>query len=427
LNEKQLKLFIRQAFSLENIAENALMKADPEFLRTMALVRRKVLELPDVTLLRDSEWRRLLGEIEIILQRSNDAFAKSLIDELRINYPKMREQAEKMVSSIPSVNIFAGTAGEIKGMPTIAGLQTVELQNSVREAINNTKVNNTRLIDLFGLQDVDELKPAVMRDTMAPWIKQKIKIIDRTVRAGILQGAETKRIAKEIGDEIKADIRFGRRMFEGSDATRRIKAQARAIARTAVQDMNRQVNEQVWNENNFSSDLRWEWVAAFDSRTCPVCAPLDNLVRKKRESFPEYPIHVNCRCQIVLIDPEDTDPRAGIDVSPEKDGFNKKAGRKYKSKVNVKGEQLFRKAFDVKGENPGYADFLSQSDIKTQGMFFGGGNAGSIRADRFRTFIKGGLPPREAMQKLITNAPRPNQTLKKIDITKVRFKKADEE
>jgi len=420
-------LFIRQAFSLENIAENALMKADPEFLRTMALVRRKVLELPDVTLLRDSEWRRLLGEIEIILQRSNDAFAKSLIDELRINYPKMREQAEKMVSSIPSVNIFAGTAGEIKGMPTIAGLQTVELQNSVREAINNTKVNNTRLIDLFGLQDVDELKPAVMRDTMAPWIKQKIKIIDRTVRAGILQGAETKRIAKEIGDEIKADIRFGRRMFEGSDATRRIKAQARAIARTAVQDMNRQVNEQVWNENNFSSDLRWEWVAAFDSRTCPVCAPLDNLVRKKRESFPEYPIHVNCRCQIVLIDPEDTDPRAGIDVSPEKDGFNKKAGRKYKSKVNVKGEQLFRKAFDVKGENPGYADFLSQSDIKTQGMFFGGGNAGSIRADRFRTFIKGGLPPREAMQKLITNAPRPNQTLKKIDITKVRFKKADEE
>ncbi len=420
-------MFIRQAFSLENIAENALMKADPEFLRTMALVRRKVLELPDVTLLRDSEWRRLLGEIEIILQRSNDAFAKSLIDELRINYPKMREQAEKMVSSIPSVNIFAGTAGEIKGMPTIAGLQTVELQNSVREAINNTKVNNTRLIDLFGLQDVDELKPAVMRDTMAPWIKQKIKIIDRTVRAGILQGAETKRIAKEIGDEIKADIRFGRRMFEGSDATRRIKAQARAIARTAVQDMNRQVNEQVWNENNFSSDLRWEWVAAFDSRTCPVCAPLDNLVRKKRESFPEYPIHVNCRCQIVLIDPEDTDPRAGIDVSPEKDGFNKKAGRKYKSKVNVKGEQLFRKAFDVKGENPGYADFLSQSDIKTQGMFFGGGNAGSIRADRFRTFIKGGLPPREAMQKLITNAPRPNQTLKKIDITKVRFKKADEE
>ena len=427
MNEKQLKIFIRQAFSLENIADNALAKADPVFLRTMALVRRKVLELPDVTLLRDSEWRRLLGEIEVILQASNDAFAKSLIDELRINYPKMREQAEKMVSAIPSVNIFPGTAGEITGLPTVAGLQTIEMQDSVRAAVNSTKVNSTRLIDLFALQDVDEFRPAIFKDTMSPWIKQKIKIIDGIVRTGIFQGAETEAIAERIGKEIKEDIRFGRRMFEGSDATRRIKAQAKAIARTAVQDMNRQVNEQVWNENTFSSDLRWEWVATFDSRTCQVCAPLDNIVRKKRESFPEYPIHVNCRCQIVLIDPEDTDPRAGIDVSPEKDGFNKKAGRKYKSKIFVKGESLYRKAFDVKGENAGYADFLSQSDIKTQGMFFGGGNAGSIRAERFRSLVKKGTPPREAMNKLITNAPRVKQQLTRIDITKVRFKSVEEE
>ena len=425
MNEKQLKIFIRQAFSLENIADNALAKADPVFLRTMALVRRKVLELPDVTLLRDSEWRRLLGEIEVILQASNDAFAQSLIQELSINYSKMREQAEKMVSAIPSVNVFPSTAGEIKSLPSVAGLQSIELQDSVKDAIRSTTINNQRLIDLFGLQDVDEFRPAIFKDKMSPWIKTKLNTIDRVVRAGIFQGADTEAIANVIGKEITEDIRFGRRMFEGADATRRIKAQAKAIARTAVQDMNRQVNEQVWNENTFSSDLRWEWVAAFDSRTCKVCAPLDNLVRKSRKSFPKYPIHVNCRCQIVLIDPEDTDARAGIDVSPEKDGFNKKPGRKYKSQIFVKGEKLYRKAFDVKGENPGYADFLSQSDIKTQGMFFGGGNAGSIRAERFRSLIRNGTPPREAMNKLITNAPKKNQVLKKIDITKVRFKSVD--
>ena len=144
MNEKQLKIFIRQAFSLENIADNALAKADPVFLRTMALVRRKVLELPDVTLLRDSEWRRLLGEIEVILQASNDAFAKSLIDELRINYPKMREQAEKMVSAIPSVNIFPGTAGEIKNLQTVAGIQTIEMQKSVEAAIRSTTINKKK-------------------------------------------------------------------------------------------------------------------------------------------------------------------------------------------------------------------------------------------------------------------------------------------
>ena len=58
-------------------------------------------------------------------------------------------------------------------------------------------------------------------------------------------------------------------------------------------------------------------------------------------------------------------------------------------------------------------------------MFFGGGNAGSIRAERFRSLIRNGTPPREAMNKLITNAPKKNQVLKKIDITKVRFKNVD--
>ena len=60
-------------------------------------------------------------------------------------------------------------------------------------------------------------------------------------------------------------------------------------------------------------------------------------------------------------------------------------------------------------------------------MFFGGGNAGSIRAERFRSLVKKGTPPREAMNKLITNAPRVKQQLTRIDITKVRFKSVEEE
>ena len=62
------------------------------------------------------------------------------------------------------------------------------------------------MIDLFGLQDVDEFRPAIFKDTMSPWIKQKIKIIDGIVRTGIFQGAETEAIAKRIGKEIKEDM-----------------------------------------------------------------------------------------------------------------------------------------------------------------------------------------------------------------------------
>ena len=434
MNEKQLKIFIRQAFSLDNIADTALDRTDGTFKQIMAMVREKVLKLPEATLLRDQEWAKMIAEVTTILQSGNNVFAQFLIEELRSGYPEMEKNAKEMISQISTGKIFPGTAGEIEGMPTIGGLQTVELQDSVRDAINNTKVNNTRLIDLFGLQDVDQLKPAIFRQTMTPWIKSNLKIIDRTVRTGILQGASTQAIADQIAGVMITGVKkrgvldpATKLLFEGKDAYRQLKAQAKAVARTAVQDMNRQVNEQVWNDNQFSSDLRWEWVAAFDSRTCQVCAPLDNILRKDRKSFPNWPVHVNCRCQVVLVDPEDTDARAGIDISPEEDGFDRpggreKPGRKYKSKINVKGEQFYRKAFDVKGENPSYADYLAQADRVTKAQFFGGGNAGSIRAERFDMLQLEGNTPTQALHKLITNAPKPKSVLKNIDIEKVKFK-----
>ena len=427
-------MFIRQAFSLDNIADGVIDRLDPSLRQSMAWVRGKVLELPDASLLREEEWKKMMSDIGTYLQSGNNVFAQFLIDDLRVWYPELKKTSEKMIREISPVKLMPGTAGQIEGMPTIGGLQTVELQDSVKDAIRNTKVNNTRLVDLFGLQDIDMAKPAIFRQTMTPWIKSNLKIIDRTVRTGILQGADTQAIADQIAGVMITGVKKrgvldpATQLFtEGKDAYTQIKAQAKAVARTAVQDMNRQVNEQVWDEQTFSSDLRWEWVAAFDSRTCPVCAPLDNILRKDRKSFPEWPIHVNCRCQVVLVDPEDKDARAGIDISPEEDGFDRpggreKPGRKYKSKINVKGEQFYRKAFDVKGENPSYADFLAQSDRVTQGTFFGGGNAGSIRAERFNTYLLEGKTPTQALHKLITNAPKPKSVLRKIDIEKVKFK-----
>lgn len=427
-------MFIRQAFSLDNIADGVIDRLDPSLRQSMAWVRGKVSQLPDASLLREEEWKKMMGDIGTYLQSTNNVFAQFLIDDLYVFYPELKKTSEKMIREISPVNLFPGTAGQIEGMPTIGGLQTVELQDSVKDAIRNTKVNNTRLVDLFGLQDVDMAKPAIFRQTMTPWIKSNLKIIDRTVRTGILQGADTQAIADQIAGVMITGVKKrgvldpATKLFtEGKDAYTQIKAQAKAVARTAVQDMNRQVNEQVWDAQTFSSDLRWEWVAAFDSRTCPVCAPLDNILRKDRKSFPEWPVHVNCRCQVVLVDPEDTDARAGIDISPEEDGFDRpggreKPGRKYKSKINVKGEQFYRKAFDVKGENPSYADFLAQSDRVTKGQFFGGGNAGSIRAEKFDTYILEGKTPTQALHKLITNAPKPKSVLRKINIEKVKFK-----
>jgi hypothetical protein len=104
---------------------------------------------------------------------------------------------------------------------------------------------------------------------------------------------------------------------------------------------------------------------------------------------------------VVAVDPdEQNDVRNGQQVSPEP--F--KGEGAYKTQVKVKGDKLYRKSTTVKPGKDGktsYADYLAQSNQKTQQMFFGGGNAGSVRAERFRQLVKSGRSPESAMQALI--------------------------
>ena len=125
-----------------------------------------------------------------------------------------------------------------------------------------------------------------------------------------------------------------------------------ALARTAIQDYNRQVKEEVWNANRDAFarlGLKYEWVSALDSRTCPTCAPLDGEVRDKAEGdFPKTPVHVNCRCQVVLIDPNDKDdPRSRYGQLASENPTKGQPGG-YATKKKVKGDNLYRKNREFK-------------------------------------------------------------------------------
>ena len=51
--------------------------------------------------------------------------------------------------------------------------------------------------------------------------------------------------------------------------------------------------------------VQYEWVAALDSKTCEICAPMDGRVtdtRGEQESAANPP---NCRCTVVPFDPDD--------------------------------------------------------------------------------------------------------------------------
>jgi SPP1 gp7 family putative phage head morphogenesis protein len=373
MNSEQLRLFISGAFGSEAEAREIVKLLRPDLARALVQVRGIVETLPDDSLARQREWRQKLPQIEEVMRPYNDAFAVTLSEELPKDGLRAAEETTLQLKSVA---------------PRVAGfVEPAAIMADSTKFLLKTKVNERRVLGLFISEEVD--KPS-------PFTKSLRKRIDQIVTGGIIEGKSTAAIAELLEKQLP----------------QRLQSEAHALARTAIQDYNRQVKEAVWEANDESfadSGLAYEWVAALDSRTCPTCAPLDGAVKPKYRDFPKTPVHVNCRCQVVLVDPEDSGRvRYGQEAMTEKPTGE----GAYKSKNKVKGERLYRRKREVKtvdGKSPRYADFLASADRKTQEMFFGGGKPGEERARRFRQAINNGTSADKALREL---TDRVNKTAK---------------
>ncbi len=368
MNSEQLRLFINGAFSNEADARKVRAVLAPYLRQTFDEIRGLIDLLPDESLARQREWRALLPMIEEKLLPYNDAFAIELSRQLPVSGVAAAKETTLMLKSV---------------VPRTAGLVPPELiMADSTKFLLRTKIGNQLVLGMFA--------PV---EGKSPFTTSIRRSIDRIVTSGIIRGEETKVIAAKMIPQLN----------------KQMASQAMAIARTAIQDYNRQVKEEVWDANRDAFarlGLKYEWVSALDSRTCPTCAPLDGEVKDGKKDFPSTPVHVNCRCQVVLVDPEDPGRiRYGQEAM-----VNKPSGQgAYKTQKAVKGEELYRRNREVKtvnGKSPRYADFLATADRKTQQMFFGGGNAGSIRADTFYKDIKKGKSPQQALIDLTNRVPK---------------------
>ncbi len=419
MNQKQLSLFIRHAFSLTNAEKAAVKGADPVFANAMTQIRRLVEGLPEEALLQDKAWKRLRPQVMQALQPYNDSFRESIIDSLE---GISKEVEENVVKSLEAIKAPApiGTSGPIRNAPTgqLQAFGNRILAENVQSALSKTSIANVKLEKLF------RVNPELDTPTSL-WMKQNFQTIDRTVRTGILQGASTESTAKSISKEMD---KRGLLRATKDTATGKIKGQANTVARTAIQSFNRQITEQVWDANADALEgLVYEWTAALDSRVCPTCGPLDGQKKPERGDLPETPIHPNCRCNVVVVDPdEDDDVRTAIQLSE-----TKPTGKgSYASKVRVNGKLFYRKAVEIKPKGATYADYLadmakkskdkslSPADQKSAGVtlaeYFGGAGKvgqgestlGVERADWFTQAVKKGFPPDDALKRLVTDPDR---------------------
>jgi SPP1 gp7 family putative phage head morphogenesis protein len=360
VNSEQLRLFINGAFGNEADARAVRRKLEPYLKLTLAEIREIVEQLAETSLTRQKDWRALLSLVEEALMPYNDALAIELTEQLPASGLAAAEETTLQLKSV-----MPRTAGGVVPPEAVMADST--------KFLLNTKISDKRVLELFAPKTVGGISPFTAANR---------RMIDTIVTGGIIKGAST---TKEIARAIKEEL------------PKKMRSQSLALARTAIQDYNRQVKEAVWDANEESFvGLKYEWVAALDSRTCPTCAPLDGEVRDKRTGFPKTPVHVNCRCQVVLIDPDD-------------EGEVRYGQQAYDQQPTGKGENLFRKNVEVKtvdGKSPRYADFLANSNRTTQAMFFGGGNPGAVRAERFRRMIKNGRSPQDALKDLTNRVPK---------------------
>ena len=432
MNARQLEIFIKQAFEAERWAGEILEEVRPAFVAAMADVRRIVGQLPDESLIREMEWRRrYLPLVEDAIRPYNDALAQAVVQKMTEVGPEFEAQALSMLQAAGVIPVAPATSAVVQGLGQ-------ELPDFTRMALQSEVVQGTSLKRLFGY-DPDGGPP----QTTPPFTRSNLRIINQKVSAGIINGDSTAKIADSIAKAVPAPGVRRLRINERGTVAHESNAWAKAIARTGIQDMNRQVTDQVWRDNPVTGDQwAYEWVSALDPRVCPACAPLDGKVRKKESDFPQWPLHFNCRCRVVRINKDEReDVRFGIEVSDEQYTYKgtpisklkgeerKQAlgpGGYYASKVKVRGQRMNRRVqqFEARPNQRRvtYGDYLNQSDDKTQAMFFGGGRGGAERAADFRAWIRSGKTPAQAMAKTIINMPGTTGKLTTVNAANVRLR-----
>ena len=359
---------------MQNVADRAVLDVDALLGRVMLKVRKLIELLPEESLLRGRAWK----DLQPIVKLELEPYAQGLKQAV----------TQQEVTAAPGMQDFARREAELAGAKLTGGLGA-PTQASVINQLNRARVGKARFRELFMQK----------QGPITPWTQTMFRVVDTKVRAGMIEGLTTQQIAdKVVHETISKGVKGV--SLQGETAVRTIRAQAMAMTRTVTQDMSRQIREELYDANKGAlKDFVYLFTSALDSRTCPSCAPLDGKRYGSKSEAPTTPLHVNCRCSVLLIDPEDEfwdeTKRTGQQISetPYKTG--------YKTKVKVKGEKFYRKAVEFNGTD--YSDYLASSTLKTQTEFFGGGRIGERRARYFRNQMdKVNKDPQDILSSMLT-------------------------
>ena len=410
--EDQLKGFIKQGIQLQDSADKVELLTAGALALALFNIKRMVEAMPQEGLLRNKSWRQLEPLVRVELEKYADELGVQMVRQVADAAPAMRDA---------SVREFEN-AGAV--LPPEVSKKRQAVPDAVQMALG-VLIGGVTLQKLFGLDVENPLTGSRRRGS--PIDRSLFKTIDTQVRSGILRDQTTQEIADSIATDAMARGARGVRM--SAPAARRIKSQTRALARTAHSDMAHAIKDALALQNNqYLGGKMWLWSTLLDSRTCERCAPLDQTrYPQNAENLPYWPLHIGCRCQLLLIDPDDefwnSPQREGTQIRGEDAGAyatGGKAAEKYGDK------KYFERSIQVKapdGKPPvRYSDVLARwadTSMTSLEEALGKGRAAWFKREYQRTKAD----PQKILQKMLTNAPVGDQTW--IPLKQLRAKTSD--
>ena len=268
--EKQ-EQFLLLLLSLATRRERQILQDNrPFFLNAMRELRRLVQRMSPVGEFRQYEWARLRREVPRLINDLVDDFTNVLMPEL--------------VGLVAPIQEFGQDYADVE--------QLTYTPQTEQQLLETVFIDKTKLPLAAYL---------IYNGRLARDLENQL---NRTVDVGLLRGDTTQKISNDI---LRLTVRNGQLVpvvRTGSFANRAL-TQVQNTMDGAVWGVINQNLKIAWQNTR---PVRWAWNAVLDSRTCPICAPLDGKIVPEPPTFVSTgysrtlpPVHPRCRCVILPV------------------------------------------------------------------------------------------------------------------------------
>lgn len=264
--EKLLLLLLALATETERLTNEPVRKRLVDVMRRL---RRLVQRMSPTGQFRIFEWSQLSPQALPLLEEITRTLRSSLLPQVQTLGPEVQDAAYDF--SRPS-------------------------ETEPQEIRPQTQEQLLRSLQIAGAGSLYSLMGS--RQGLNRYTLQMASDLDKMIKTMILSEATTQEISDKVLKVMTDKGRVVGKITTGSYANR-MWNRVRNTTSAAVWDQVTATLSESWRD--VPTD-RWVYNAILDPETCPVCRPLNGMIRDNPAKFPRRPpVHPNCRCAVLPV------------------------------------------------------------------------------------------------------------------------------